>query len=600
MRSTVRMKAKEIFGQTFDYIVCGGGTSGCVVAAELASIPNVSVLLVEAGRDSGVLPDVLVPGKYVKQLQEDKDGLWELETVPQAHLDGRKLLFLRGKQLGGSSAVNYMALARGPAADYDEWARLVGEDGWKWENILPLMKELEDFDPKLPANMQKFAAPHASNHGTSGPLKIGFGDEMVPGIETFVKACLETGIPLCPDINSGNPVGVGLAQFNVRGGERCYAANAFLGSTARASLSNLTIVTETECDQLLYKDGVVTGLDLYHRTSGEKVRVYCRKEVVLCAGTFGSPKILMLSGLGPRNTLEQHGIPVHVDLPGCGQNMLDHSIITCEYKVDNSIPAHNQLFLDIGRLTEAEARYAKDHTGPLAMYGSSGTLAFPRIKRLLDSKEFSDLGKKAQSFLLEPSRPSAEIWLGSGPSVYEADGSDKSYLTHELLLQNNLSRGTVTIGSTDPRRPPILNPNFLAHPFDQRIAIESVRMALKIARTKAYEGTIEQMVHGPKIEFATADLDGISDEVMLDFIRKNLDQGYHSVGTCRMGKLSDPEAVVNCQFQVKGMRNLRVADLSVCPILTCNHTQINAYLIGLRCAKEMVEHSKVHTHLAKL
>ncbi|KAJ5496519.1 glucose-methanol-choline oxidoreductase [Penicillium fimorum] len=594
------MSANEISGQTFDYIVCGGGTSGCVIARELASVPNVSVLLVEAGRDSGILPDVLVPGKYVNQLQEDKDGLWELETVPQVHLGGRKLVFLRGKQLGGSSAVNYMALARGPAADYDAWARLVGEDGWKWENILPLMNELEDFDPKLPESMQGFAAPQPSNHGTSGPLKIGFGDQMVPGIETFVKACVETGIPLCPDINSGSPVGVGLAQFNVRGGERCYAANAFLSEAARAPLKNLTIVTETDCDRLRSKNGVVTGVDLYHRPTGEKVHVYCREEVVLCAGTFGSPKILMLSGLGPRNILDQHGILVHVDLPGCGQNMLDHSIITCEYKVDNSVPAHNQLFLDLGLLAEAEARYAKDHTGPLAMYGSSGTLAFPKIKRLFESKEFSDLSNKAQAFLLEPSRPSAEIWLGSGPSVYEPDRPDDSYMTHELLLQNNLSRGTVSIDSTDPRKPPILDPNFLAHPFDQRIAIESIRMALKISRTKAYEGTIERMVHGPDIEFATADLDAISDEVMLDFIRKNLDQGYHSVGTCRMGKASDPEAVVNSRFQVKGMQNLRVADLSVCPILTCNHTQINAYLIGLRCAKDMVEHCKARTHLAKL
>lgn len=248
--------------------------------------------------------------------------------------------------------------------------------------------------------------------------------------------------------------------------------------------------------------------------------------------------------------------------------MLDHSIITCEYKVDNSIPAHNQLFQNPALLAEAEAQYAKDHTGPLAMYGSSGTLAFPKIKRLLDSKEFFDLDTEVQNFLLEPSRPSAEIWLGSGPSVYQTDRPDESYMTHELLLQNNLSQGTVTIRSKDPRELPFVNPNFLAHPFDRRIAIESVRLALKIARAEAYQGTIERMVHGPEIDFATADLDLISDEVMLTFIRKNLDQGYHSVATCRMGKANDPEAVVDCRFKVKGMKNLRVADLSVCPILT--------------------------------
>lgn len=248
--------------------------------------------------------------------------------------------------------------------------------------------------------------------------------------------------------------------------------------------------------------------------------------------------------------------------------MLDHSIITCEYKVNNSIPAHNQLFLKPKLLAEAEAQYAKDHTGPLAMYGSSGTLTFPRIQRLFESKEFSDLSDKERSSLMEPTRPSAEIWLGSGPSVYRDDRPDQSYMTHELLLQNNLSKGTVMIRSKDPRESLIVHPNFMAHPFDRRIAIETVRMALKIARTKAYQGTIERMVHGPDIEFATADLDTISDEVILSFVRENLDQGYHSVSTCRMGKTSDREAVVDSRFQVIGMKNLRVADLSVCPILT--------------------------------
>jgi choline dehydrogenase-like flavoprotein len=248
--------------------------------------------------------------------------------------------------------------------------------------------------------------------------------------------------------------------------------------------------------------------------------------------------------------------------------MLDHSIITCEYKVNNSIPTHNQLFLDPAMLAKAEAQYEKDHTGPLAMFGSSGTLTFPRIQRLFESEEFSDLSTKEKDFLMEPTRPSAEIWLGSGPSVFQDDRPSESYMTHELLLQNNLSQGTVSIRSNNPRDQMIVNPNFMNHPFDRRIAIETVRMALKIARTKAYEGTIERMVHGPDIDFTTADLDAIGDEVMLDFIRQHLDQGYHSVSTCRMGRAGDPDVVVDARFRVKGMKNLRVADLSVCPILT--------------------------------
>ncbi|KAJ5925781.1 glucose-methanol-choline oxidoreductase [Penicillium verhagenii] len=556
-------------GSTFDYIIIGGGTAGCVLAAELSTgIPDASVLLVEAGRDSDLKADVLVPGKYVKQLQEDKEGLWELETVPQRELNDRRLTFLRGRQLGGSSAVNYMALARGPKDDYDQWSQLTGDESWRWENILPLMKKLEDFDFALPAGMNKFASPLPSNHGTSGPIKLGFGKEMVPGVETYIEACLEAGIPLCLDNNAGNPIGVGLAQFNVRDGERVYAANGFLPASTRKILKNLVILTSTECDMVHTTNGLATHVDLYNTSTRERVIVHCRKEVILSAGTFGSPKILMLSGIGPRKDLEQHGIPVKVDLAGVGQNMLDHSIITCEYKVDNRLPAHNKIFLDAKILAKAEAEYAHSRTGPLAMYGSSGSVAFPKIQLLFESKEFNDLDSQTKQFLLEPTRPSAEIWLGSGPSVYKGHiQPEESYITHELLLQNNLSKGVVSIRSRNPRDHPIIDPKFLSHPFDRRIAIETVRKAMQISRSRAYEGVIETMVHGPIDD---------TDDGILDFIRTNLDQGYHSMSTCRMGK--DDTAVVDSSFRVfsgipngslRGtFNNLRVADLSVCPILT--------------------------------
>lgn len=154
---------------SFDYIICGGGTAGCVIASRLATdLPDANILLVEAGRDSGVSPDVLVPGKYIHQLMHDKEGQWELPTVAQKELNGRELLFLRGRQIGGSSAINYMALARGPAVDYDEWAKRTGDESWKWQNVLPLMKELEDFRPKPPPGFEKFADAKKSDHGTGG------------------------------------------------------------------------------------------------------------------------------------------------------------------------------------------------------------------------------------------------------------------------------------------------------------------------------------------------------------------------------------------------------------------------------------------------
>ncbi|KAL2820124.1 glucose-methanol-choline oxidoreductase [Aspergillus granulosus] len=590
----------DIQSSCFDYIIIGGGTSGCVLGARLASIPHVSVLLVEAGRDSGLAPDVLVPGKYVFQLDADKDGLWELPTVPQRHLNGRVITFLRGKQMGGTSAINYMALARGPAADYDAWADMVGDDAWRWENILPLMKDLEDFNPQLPSGFEGYASPRPEHHGKGGPLKVGFGQVMVPGVETFFKACLDAGIPVCLDNNSGDPVGVGLAQFNVRHGERSYAANAFLPNARRMDLTNLTVVTNTECDRVVIKEGKAVGVDLFDKVSSKTAYIACNKEVIVCAGTLATPKVLMLSGIGPKRLLEKQCIPVQVDSPGCGQNMLDHTILTTEYEVDDRIPAHNQIFLDHDLLTAAEAEYAQSRTGPLAMYGSSGSVAFPKIPAMYNSKEFHDLDPSTKDFLLEASRPSAEIWLGSGPAAYSGPvGPKDSYITHEMLLQNNLSRGSVVIASKNPRDLPVIDPNFLSHPFDKRIAIETVRMALKIAQAAAYRGIIRRMVHGPNIDVFSAPALAISDDILLEFIKENLGQGYHSVGTCKMGRPGEPAAVVDARFKVIGVENLRVADLSVCPILTSNHTQINAYLIGEVCARQIIQEEGAR-RLAKL
>ncbi|KAF2496532.1 glucose-methanol-choline oxidoreductase [Lophium mytilinum] len=575
----------SLASREFDYIICGGGTSGSLLASRLSKIPNITILLIEAGRDSSIASDVLVPGKYISQLSEDHDGLWEMPTVPQEQLNGRSLTFLRGKQIGGSSAVNYMALARGPAADYDEWAKLTGDEGWKWDNVLPLMKGLENFDPRVPEGYEKFAVPDPGSHGAGGPLAISFGEQMVPGVETFIDACKEKGIQLCLDNNAGDPVGVGLAHFNVGNGQRSYAANAFLGAEVRRKAKGLTVLTRTVCDKILFEGKKATGVELFHVPTGEKVRVDCRQEIILAAGAFGSPQLLMLSGVGPRHHLESHGIPVVADVLGVGQNALDHSVVTIEYKVRSDLPDHNRLFINPLLLAEAEARYSKDRTGPLAVFGTSGTVAFPKIKQLYESREFHALDTPTQAYLLEKTRPSAEIWLAAGPSFYANKAHpNESFVTHELLLQNNLSKGTVSLRSSNPRDLPVIDPKFLDHPFDRRIAIETVKEAVRIAQATAYDTVIEKMVHGPGKQSKVANID-VDDEVVLNFVRENLGQGYHTMATCRMGTKHDPLAVVDSEFHVVGVEGLRLADLSVCPVLTCNHTQINAYLIGEKCAK---------------
>lgn len=246
--------------------------------------------------------------------------------------------------------------------------------------------------------------------------------------------------------------------------------------------------------------------------------------------------------------------------------MLDHSILSIEYLLQpQSQPDHAQLFLSPNLLSAAKAEYADSKSGPLAMFGSSSVVAFPKLPLLYSSPEFAVLPPGVRQYMLEPTRPSAEIWLGSGPAAYNGDGDEKlsvedSYMTHELLLQNNLSTGSVTLASKNPREAALVDPNFLSHPFDQRIAIETVREAVRLANGRAYEGIIRKKVHGPDV--------GASDEELLQFARKNLGQGYHSMGTCKMGAIEDKMAVVDTRFRVIGTEGLRVADLSVCPVLT--------------------------------
>ncbi|OQU95356.1 hypothetical protein CLAIMM_01577 [Cladophialophora immunda] len=568
-------------GSLFDYIICGGGTAGCLIAARLASQTKSKILVIEAGRDSSESPDALIPGKFVYQLfGQDTDGIWQIPSVPQKELNNREIVFLRGKQLGGTSAVNYQALARGPAADYEAWACRTGDKSWKWNNVLPLMKELEDFRPQRPPGFEQYANPDPANHGVGGPLKVGFGDVMTPGVEMFFQACHETGIDFCPDNNSGNPVGVGLAQFNNAGGVRSYAANRFLDEETQQRLPNLQILTRTSVDKILFDDTTprAVGVEITDQASDKPRHLFCCREIILCQGTFGSPKTLMLSGIGPREHLESLNIHCVVDNPNVGQNMFDHSILTLEYLVDDDNLAHNQIFESPELLAEADAMYARDKTGPHNVFGTSGSVAFPKLKGLFDSSEFHDLDQDTQSFMMEPTRPNAEIWLGSGPVAFQGDARNV-YMHHELLLQNNLSLGTVRLQSADPRDLPEVNPHFFEHPYDQRIAIETIKQAMKIAKADAYKSYIREVVHAPA---------GDDDETIREFIRQNLGQGYHSMGTCRMGARGGAQAVVDTEFRVIGVQGLRVADLSVCPVLTCNHTQINAYLIGERCARTLL------------
>lgn len=578
------------------------------MASRLASAPvepQHRVLLVEAGEEAEDDPDNLIPGLAVPKFGSEA-GNWLYKTTPQQNLNGRTIVYPRGRGLGGSSANNFMSWVRGPKCDFDDWAALTGDDWWRWENVVEMMKSLEDFRPDCPAGKENLVTPTPGMHHHGGPIAVGFGKQWQPLVQHCIDAAVEAGHGLNTDHNDGDPNGVAVAQMNVDNGVRMTSAAAFMGPDARKRLSNLVVVTGTLCNKLVF-DSVktVTGVELISTIAKNlpdikhPIKVNVEKELVLCAGTFESPHILMLSGIGPAETLASHSIPVVHDSCNVGQHIRDHTALSCEFVVDQSIDGHNQLLQDPKRF-EAAIKEFRDHkTGPLGVFGASAAVLFARMPALYESPQFHALSKPVRDFLSNPNRPSTELWMHGGPMMYTGPklAADASVLVLEGLIQNNLSLGSLTLTSANPRDLPQVDPCYLFEPYDERIAIETVKLILHLADTPAMQSIIRQPIHGPGpvdmegrlVKLAHAD----DEDAIKDFIKAHLTQGFHSMGSCVMGSAKQQDRVVDAKFRVLGVHGLRIADMSVCPVLTTNHTQINAYLIAEKCAQVMLEGATV-------
>ncbi|KAH8648357.1 putative glucose dehydrogenase [Tricladium varicosporioides] len=586
---------KHLDKQAFDFIIVGGGTSGCLIAARLATaLPQKRVLLVEAGGE--IDEKDLIPG-LTKPRFGSSEGNWMYETLPQKELNGRVISYPRGRGIGGCSGNNFMAWVRGPVCDYDDWAKLVGDSWWSWDNVLPYMKKLEDFQPSIQAEKSNLATPTPGFHSQGGLFAVGYGPEWQPIIEYCMQAGQECGHAINLDNNDGDPIGLSIAQFNVNNGTRVTSGSVFLGPSERTKLNNLVIITETMASKILFDGKRAIGVELIPTVAMTKddmaVSIYASEEVILTAGCFQSPHLLLLSGVGPAEQLSQLGIPVVHDLPAVGQNIQDHSALACEFIIDPKIKGHNQLLNDSEALKTAEKQYISNKTGPLAMFGASASILFPKLSRLLQSEEFKALPRSKQDFMNADLRPSTEIWMHSGPLFYTGPcPPDASVLVLEGLCQNNLSRGSLGLKSTDPRDMPEIDPEYLTHPYDIRIAIETLREIIKLARAPTFASIIKSILLGPRAKHddnKLASMTGEDDDVLESFVRETLTQGFHSMSTCVMGSEKETNKVVGADFIVDGLQGLRVADMSVCPILTSNHTQINAYLIGERCAELVLE-----------
>lgn len=529
----------------FDYVIAGGGSGGCVMAARLSETPGVTVCLIEAG---GKGEDFLIraPAMVAAMLRgRPRINNWAFQTVPQPGLNGRRGYQPRGKTLGGSSAINAMLYVRGHPGDYDEWADQ-GCDGWDWQSVLPYFRVAE-------GNQRGTD----DLHGGSGPLQVAEQSEPREITHAFIEACAQKQIRQTNDFNGADQEGVGLYQVTQfhegpHKGERCSAAAAYLrGLGARP---NLTVLTRSHAQKILFEDKRATGLRITR--SGKTVDIRARREVILCGGAFGSPHLLMLSGIGPRDELAQHGIDMVHELPGVGQNLQDHLDYILSYHslrrdVVGLMPGG---LFDLAR---AGLRWHKDGAGLFA----------------------SPFAEGGAFFKSEPSAKRPDLQLHFVVGIVD-DHMRKIHLRHgyscHLCVLRPHSRGNVGLNSARAGDVPRIDPRFLEDPRDLALMMKGARALEDIMEAKPLQPWKGKRLYGH---------DG-SDHALEADIRKRADTIYHPVGTCKMGK--DELAVVDPQARVHGVEGLRVVDASIMPSLIGGNTNAPTIMMAEKIASEMV------------
>ena len=531
----------------FDYIIIGAGSAGCAVANRLSENGQYRVAVLEAGgRDSN--PWIHVPVGYFKTMGNPKTD-WCYQTEQDPGLNGRAIPWPRGRVLGGSSSINGLLYVRGQAQDFDYWSQL-GNTGWAWDDVLPYFKRAETWkgDGKLDPT-----------RGTNGPLSVSPTRLKRDIVDRWIDAAVAAGFSRNPDYNGEDQEGVGYFQLTLDKGRRCSSAVAYL-KPAR-DRKNLTIITHAQAEKLLIKDGRTTGVTVNIKGASQDIKA--RREIILSAGTIGSPQILMLSGVGATDELKQQGITVVHNLPGVGKNLQDHLQARPVFKTDlSTINIETNNLLKQGMIA---LQYALTQTGPMTMAASLGTAFLKTNSRL----ETPDIQFHIQPF--SATRP--------------ADGPHKfSAFTASVLQLRPESTGYLELKSANWRDHPSIHPNYLATKLDQDTIVKGIQIARKIASFEPLKSNILE-------EFAPGTGIPLDDyEATLNWARNNAVTIYHPTGTCKMGH--DKMAVVDSRLRVHGVDGLRVGDCSIMPVITSGNTNAPAIMIGEKLSDLILEDAK--------
>ena len=533
----------SMINSEFDYIIIGGGSAGCVLANRLSADSRNRVCLLETG-PSDKTPLISTPIGVIGLMDSNKYN-WMFNSQPEPSQQDRIIYCPRGKVLGGSSSVNAMLYTRGTPSDYDHWASL-GNEGWGYSDILPYFKSTQHQERG------------ASNfHGTEGELNVAEGRSKHPLGETLLAACRQAGYQDNPDFNGAQQEGIGYYQVTQINGERCSAARAFLHPII--DRENLTVITEARVARILIDDKHAEGVEYQH--DGKLHTVTAAKEVIVSAGTFCSPQLLMLSGIGPQEALKQHNIPVKHHLPGVGSNLQEHiDIIT----VSESKKANTVALRPVGI-----AKVLKDIWLYISQRKGFLTTSIVETGGFIKSK---------------PELKDPDMQLQFIPLVMEDHGRKKStlftygYSLHNCLLRPK-SRGQVSLINNDYLQDPKIELNMLSHPDDVAAMVDAVKINLNIFSQQAFDNGRGKSIFPVQ---KSSDQKSLSDQEIEEFVREKANHVYHPVGTCKMG--NDKDAVVNDRLQVHGMTGLRVVDASIMPTLVGGNTNSPTIMIAAKAA----------------